>query len=147
MTTGTPADRRSPNQTAPSGSGWRGWIVFAAVMLALLGTFHAIAGLVALFEEDYFLVSESGLVVSADFTAWGWTHLLIGAVFILTAFFLVTGATWARVVTVAVASLSAIVNLVFLSAYPLWGVIMITLDVLVIYAVTAHGGRESMERL
>ncbi len=116
-------------------------------MMALLGVFHAFAGLVALFEEDYYLVGESGLVVSADFTAWGWTHLLIGVLFIVTAFFLVQGAMWARVVTIGVAGLSAIVNLAFLSAYPLWGVIMITLDILVIYAITTHGSRASMQSL
>ena len=146
MTTGTSADHRGPSRAAPQGNAWRGWVVFAATMMALLGVFHAIAGLVALFEEDYFLVGESGLVVSADFTAWGWTHLAIGVLFILTAFSLVNGSTWARVVTVAVASISAIVNIAFLSAYPLWSVIMITLDVLVIYAVTAHGDRATMAR-
>ena len=146
MSTGTSAEHRGAGSPAPQGNAWRGWVVFAATMMALLGVFHAIAGLVALFEEDYYLVGESGLVVSADFTAWGWTHLAIGALFILTAFALVNGSTWARVVTVGVAGLSAIVNLAFLSAYPLWSVIMITLDVLIIYAVTAHGGRESMAR-
>ena len=65
----------------------------------------------------------------------------------LTAFFLVQGAMWARVVTIGVAGLSAIVNLAFLSAYPLWGVIMITLDILVIYAITTHGSRASMQSL
>jgi hypothetical protein len=147
MTTGTSADHRGPSSAAPQGSAWRGWVVFAATMMALLGVYHAFAGLVALFEEDYYLVGESQLVVNVDFTAWGWTHLAIGVLFILTAFALVQGATWARVVTIAVASLSAIVNLAFLSAYPLWGVIMITLDILVIYAVTTHGGRASMQRI
>ena len=147
MSTGTPAEQPGPVQAAPQGSGWRGWVVFAATLMAMLGVFHVIAGLVALFEEDYYLVSENGLVVSADFTAWGWTHLLIGALLLLAAFSLVKGSTWARVVTVGVASLSAIVNLAFLSAQPLWSVIMITLDVLVIYAVTAHGDRASMASL
>ena len=147
MTADTSADHRGPSQGAPQGSAWRGWVVFAATIMALLGVFHAFAGLVALFEEDYYLVGESGLVVSADFTAWGWTHLLIGVLFIVTAFFLVQGAMWARVVTIGVAGLSAIVNLAFLSAYPLWGVIMITLDILVIYAITTHGSRASMQSL
>ena len=144
MTTGTSADHRGPSSAAPQGSAWRGWVVFAATMMALLGVFHAIAGLVALFEEDYYLVTQSRLVISADFTAWGWVHLLIGALFLLTAVSLLNGATWARVVTIALAFVSALANVAFLAAYPLWCVIMITLDVLVIYAVTAHGDRESM---
>ena len=52
-------------------SGWVGWILFAGTMMVLLGSFHAIQGLVALFNDEYFLVAQSGLVVTADFTAWG----------------------------------------------------------------------------
>jgi hypothetical protein len=51
-----------------------------------------------------------------------------------------TGAMWARVAGIAVAMISAIVNLAFLAAFPLWALTMITLDVIIIYAITAHGG-------
>lgn len=145
MTTGTSADDRGAGPPGVAGSGWRGWVVFASTMMALLGVFHAIAGLVAVFDDDYFLVTQDKLVISTDFTVWGWTHLAIGAVLMLAGFSLLKGATWARTVTIAVACLSALVNVTFLSAYPLWGVIMITLDILVIYAVTAHGDPESMQ--
>ena len=120
-------------------SGWYGWVVFAGTMMMMLGAFHAIAGLVALFEEDYFLVTQSGLVVSADFTTWGWTHLLLGVLVAVAGGALLSGATWARIVAVVLAMLSAVVNLAFLAAYPLWSGIMIAVDILVIYAVTAHG--------
>ncbi len=146
MSTRAPADEQGSSQPAPAGGGWYGWVVFAATMLILLGIFHAIAGLVALFDDDYFLVTSSGLVVSADYTAWGWIHLLLGAVLALTGAALFNGATWARVVAVVVACISALTNISFLSAYPVWGVIMITVDILVIYAVTVHGGRDTMER-
>lgn len=120
-------------------SGWYGWIAFAAMMMLLLGTFHVIAGLVALFAEDYFLVTHSGLLVSMDFTAWGWIHLALGAVLAGAGCALFAGATWARIVAVVVAMVSAVANLAFLSAYPLWSAIMIAVDVLIIYAVIAHG--------
>lgn len=121
-------------------SGWYGMVVFAATMMILLGSFHAIAGLVALFRDDYFLVTQSGLVIDADFTAWGWAHLLLGILVIAAGAALYAGATWARAVAVVIAMLSALLNLAFLSAYPLWSGIMIAVDVLVIYAVTVHGG-------
>lgn len=121
-------------------SGWYGMVVFAATMMILLGTFHAIAGLVALFRDDYYLVTRSGLVIDVDYTTWGWVHLLLGILVIAAGAALYAGATWARVVAVAIAMLSALVNLAFLSAYPLWSGIMIAVDVLVIYAVTVHGG-------
>jgi hypothetical protein len=146
MSTRVSADEQGSGDAVPAGSGWYGWVVFAATMLILLGIFHAIAGLVALFDQDYFLVTESGLVVSADYTAWGWIHLLLGGLLALTGAALFNGATWARVVAVILAALSALTNISFLAAYPVWSLIMITVDVLVIYAVTVHGGRSTMER-
>ena len=128
-------------------SGWYGWVVFAGIMLCLLGIFHAMVGFVALFQEDYFLVGDSGLMVGVDYTAWGWSHLILGVVIAGAGVALTTrGATWARVVAVVVAVISAVVNLGFMSAYPLWSVMMIVVDVLVIYAVTAHGGHQVLEQ-
>jgi len=63
---------------APEPTGWVGFIEFAGVLMVLLGLFHALQGLVALFQNDYFLVGTSRLLVHTNYTAWGWTHLLIG---------------------------------------------------------------------
>lgn len=141
MTTHASVDRRRTEPADPT-SGWYGWIIFAATMMMMLGVFHAIAGLVALFKDEYFLVTAKGLVVTADYTAWGWTHLLLGLLVVAAGAALFAGRTWARVVAVILAMASAIVNLGFLSAYPLWSAIMIALNVMVIYAVTAHGGTQ-----
>ena len=120
-------------------TGWVGWVVFGAAMMVLLGTFHAIAGLVALFNETYFVAPAADLVVSVSYDTWGWAHLIGGLVVLGVGIGLFTGATWARVLGVGIAMLSAIVNLAFLAAYPVWSIMMITLAVLVIYAITAHG--------
>ena len=120
-------------------TGWVGWVVFGAAMMVLLGTFHAIAGLVALFNETYFVAPAADLVVSVSYDTWGWAHLIGGLVVLGVGIGLFAGATWARVLGVGIAMLSAIVNLVFLAAYPVWSIMMITLAVLVIYAITAHG--------
>lgn len=120
-------------------SGWTGWIGFAASMLLLIGTFHAIAGFVGIFKDDYFAVSQKDLLVTVDYTAWGWTHLAFGLVAIVAAFGLLRGSMWARVLAVVFAILSAIVNLGFINAYPLWSTMIIVFDVLVIWAVTVHG--------
>src|ERR1044072_3184377 len=71
-------------------TGWVGWIAFAGVMMVLLGTFHAIQGLVALFQDEYFLVAKSGLTVHVDYTAWGWIHLILGIIIALAGFALFT---------------------------------------------------------
>jgi hypothetical protein len=121
-------------------SGWVGWIGFAGVMMVLLGMFHVIDGLVALFQDDYFLVTRSGLTVHLDYTAWGWVHLIGGIIVGGAGIALFAGKIWARSIGVVVALLSAVVNLGFLAAYPIWSTIMIAVDILIIWALTVHGG-------
>jgi hypothetical protein len=121
-------------------SGWVGWIVFAGIMMVMLGTFHAIDGLIALFKDDYYLVTDNGLAVTVDYTVWGWVHLIAGIIVVAAGVALFAGKTWARVVAIIVALLSAILNITFLAAYPIWSTIMIAVDILVIWALTVHGG-------
>jgi hypothetical protein len=120
-------------------SGWVGWIMFASFMMLLLGSFHAIQGLVALFDDQKLLVTDRDLIVLADYTTWGWVHLIGGIILALAGFSLFTGWLLARIVGVIVAAASAITNVAFLSAYPIWSAIMIALDILIIWALTVHG--------
>jgi hypothetical protein len=120
-------------------SGWVGWIGFASVMMVMLGIFHIIQGLVALFKDEYFLVGHSGLVVNVDFTAWGWVHVIWGVIVVFAGVGVLAGKIWARTVGVLIALVSAIVNLAFLAAYPIWSLIMIALCIIVIMALTVHG--------
>jgi hypothetical protein len=123
----------------PRGSAWTGWLAFAGVMMILLGAFNIIDGLVAVFKDDFYAVGRSGLVINVDFTAWGWVMLIGGVVVLLAGFGVLAGKLWARIIGVIVAGLNAIVQLGFISAFPVWGIIIITVDVLVIWALTAHG--------
>ncbi len=118
---------------------WTGWIAFASAMMVLLGTFEGIQGFVAIFDDGYYRVTESGLVVSVDFTVWGWIHLALGILVVLSGIGIMAGNLAARTAGVVLAGLSAITNLLFIEAYPIWSVIVITVDVLVIYALTVHG--------
>jgi hypothetical protein len=127
-------------------SGWTGWIVFAGVMAILLGTFQIIEGLTALFRHSYYFVSQNHLLVHVNYTAWGWTHLILGILIVVTGFGLLAGLMWARVIGVILAILSAIVNLGFLPAYPIWSTLMIAFNVILIYAITAHGHELKNER-
>jgi vacuolar-type H+-ATPase subunit I/STV1 len=118
-----------------------GWISFAGIMMILLGAFQVIEGLVALFRPDYYLVGSRGLVVSLSYTGWGWFHLILGVVVLAAGFGVMAGATWARVVGVVLALLSAIANLAFIAAYPLWSIIVILVDCAVIWALTSGYSR------
>jgi hypothetical protein len=120
-------------------SGWTGWIFFAGVMMMLLGFFQAIEGLVAIFDDGYYLVRPDGLVVNVDYNAWGWLHLIIGVAAIAAGFGLMAGNMVARVVAVALAVVSAVVNLGFIAAYPIWSTVVIAVDIIVIYAIVVHG--------
>jgi hypothetical protein len=124
---------------APAATGWTGWIVFGGVMLVMLGVFHVIEGLVALFREDYYLVGSNGLTVHVNYTTWGWAHLILGVIAGLAGIGLLAGNIVARVVGVCVAMLSAVVNLAFVAAYPVWSIMIVTFDVLVIWAIIVHG--------
>jgi hypothetical protein len=139
----TGISHRSPTDTnAPYGEGptaWAGWVVFAGVMLVTLGVFQVIEGMVALFDDGFYAVTSDGLVVDVDYNTWGWIHTAIGVVMILAGVGLLAGNMVARVVGVLIALVSAVANLVFISAYPLWSTIMITFAVIVIYAIIVHG--------
>jgi hypothetical protein len=146
----TPGGAEGPPSSAPSGTGhdeygapvatgWTGWVVFAGVMMAVLGVFQAIEGLVALLNDGYYAVRPGGLVLHVNYTVWGWTHLIIGCVAVLTGFGLLVGNMLARVVAVILAAVSAIVNLAFIPSAPFWATIVIMLDVIIIYAITVYG--------
>jgi hypothetical protein len=133
-----PAPRPGSVQ-ATTMSAWVGWIAFAGVIMVLLGVFHVLEGVVALFKDDYFVVDRSRLTVSVDYTVWGWVHIGLGAIVALAGFFVFAGKLWARIVGVLVAMTSAIVNIGFLAAHPVWAVTMIAMNLLIIWALTAHG--------
>jgi hypothetical protein len=121
-------------------SGWTGWIVFAGVMMMVVGSFQVIQGLVAMFHDGFYLVRPDGLVVSAGYTTWGLVHLIVGVLACLIGAGLLAGNMVARGAGVALAGFSALANLAFLGAFPLWSVMIIALDVIVIYAIVVHGG-------
>jgi len=134
--------RRDTDLDTPYGdvrTAWTGWVIFGSVMLILMGAFQIIEGLVALFDEGFYLVGANGLVVNVNYNTWGWIHLIIGVIALLAGVGLTMGNMAARVVGVVIAFVSAVVNLAFISAYPIWSTILITLDVIVIYAIIVHG--------
>lgn len=127
-------------ETRPEKSGWTGWVVFAGIMMMLVGTLHALDGLVAIVKDQvYYTGANARLVVSVDYTTWGWVHLIVGVAVVLAGFFVMTGAMWARIVGICLACLSVVLNIAFLAAYPVWSITIIALDVLVIYALAVHG--------
>ena len=127
----------TPN-SAPTRTGWTGWITFAGVIMIISGSVNALYGLIALVNDEW-VVWGNRASLYLDLTEWGWVHLIVGGVLVLSGFGVFSGNMLARIVGVIVASISLISNFFFAPAYPLWALVVITLDVLIIWALTAHG--------
>jgi len=125
----------TPRETRPV-SGWAvGGTVFAGVMLLLIGLFHAVAGLVALVDDEFYVVTAN-YTFEFDVTAWGWIHLIGGIVVALAGIGVFSGSTWSRVTGIVVAVVSLLVNFFFLPYYPWWSLVMIAIAVWVIWALS-----------
>ena len=119
-------------------TGWSGWIVFAAIMMIVGGSLNLLYGVIAAVNDDW-VVFTNRANVYLDLSEWGWVHIILGGVVVLSGIGLLSGNILARAVAVLVASLSLIANFFFIPVYPLWALTVIVIDVLVIWAVTAHG--------
>jgi len=118
-----------------------GWLSFAGVVAFVVGVFNVMDGLVALFKNDYYLVTSQDILVF-DFATWGWIWLILGLAQIAIGAGILAGRSWARAAGVAMAVLVAIGQLAFLRAFPVWSVLVIAMCVLLVYALTAHPHRE-----
>ena len=126
-----------PTTREPSGAAV-GFTVFAAVMMIMAGVFQALQGLIAIFENEFYVPTRE-YIFKFDATSWGWIHLVVGLIVAFAGWGILSGQTWARVVGITVAAFSATTNFLFIPYYPFWAILIITLDVFVIWALTAHG--------
>ena len=127
------------SETGSYAGGWAvGFIMFAVLIMVMMGTFHIFAGLVAVFDDAFY---ETPREYFTDFNAstWGWIHVGAGIVVVAAGIGLLTGALWARIVTIGIALLSALANFAFIPYYPIWSIIMIVMAIGVIWALVAHG--------
>jgi len=130
---------RNPVNEERTTSGWTGWIGFAAVILFVSGIFSVIQGLVAIIGPNTYYSVSNGELFAFNVAGWGWWNLIVGILLVLAGGALFAGQTWARVVAIILAVVSAIGQLMLVPAQPWWSLIVIAVDILIIYAVTAHG--------
>jgi hypothetical protein len=122
-----------------SPSGWAiGGLSFAAAMILMMGVFQSIAGVVAIFNDEFY-ARVGHYTFDLDITAWGWIHLILGVLLVITAMALFQQKVWAGMVALILAILSAIDNFFFLPYYPFWSAIQIGLAVWVLWALTRPG--------
>jgi hypothetical protein len=129
-----------PNGTQKTG--WVGWVYFAGILLILRGISEAFLGITALVNKHYLFVTgpNNNLVVStAHISAWGWVDFAVGLLILAIGFSVLHGSAWARVIAVFIAGLAFLVNLAFIGIFPVFAIVAMVIDALIIYALVVHG--------
>jgi hypothetical protein len=127
-------------------SSMAGWIGFAGILMLIVGSIDFFQGLIAIIEDDYFVPTRAGFLV-VDVTTWGWFMLFWGSLLVLAGLGLLAGQGWARWVTIVLVCLNILLQLGFVgsSDYPLWALTAITLNIVVLYALTARWSESRAE--
>jgi hypothetical protein len=115
-----------------------GAVIYAGILLMMAGAFQAFEGLAAIVNDNFFPPGPRLLPLSV--TGWGWLHVALGVVVFAAGFKVFDGGMWARVIGISVAAVSAIENFLFIPHHPIWSIVIIALDVVVIWALCVYTG-------
>jgi hypothetical protein len=118
---------------------WTGWVGFAAIMMVIIGSIDFFEGLIAVIRGSYYVYTPNQIILF-DTTTWGWINILLGILLVLVGLALAGKAGWARWTAVALLIINLLAQLGWLgnSQYPLWTLTVITLEIIVLYALTAR---------
>lgn len=119
-----------------------GLALFAGAVMMIVGLFQALEGLVALIDDNFYVV-RANYTFDLDTTTWGWIHLIIGIVVAVAGYFVVRGDLWARVFAMVLAGIAAIANFLWIPYYPIWSVLIVSLNLLVIWALAVYNPRRA----
>jgi hypothetical protein len=117
---------------------YSGWVIFAAVMLLIVGVLNIIWGIAAIADSKFFIQDQKFIL--SNLNAWGWITLIIGVLQLLAGFSLWSGNIYGRIMAIFFASLSALAALLSIPAYPFWSLAIFAIDIIVIYQVSLYGG-------
>jgi hypothetical protein len=118
-----------------------GWLTFASVMLILAGIGNFVWGIAAV-ARDELLVNQ---LLFANLTFWGVIFMILGVVLVIAGISVMSKAPWASLFGIVFCSLSVVFYLFVIWAYPVWSVMVIAIDILIIYALSTYGGLEVQE--
>jgi hypothetical protein len=120
-----------------------GWITFAGVMIVIVAVLNMIDGIAAISKSSFFVANARYIL--SDLNTWGWVLLGLGVLQLIVALGIWAGNQVARWAGIAVVSLNAIAQLMFIPAYPFWSLSIFTIDILVLYGLAAYGGRPALD--
>lgn len=132
-------DRPPPNVGYGEEPSGQGWVLFAAILMGLLGIWNFFEGIAAISSAHVFVANAH--YVFSDLNTWGWIVLVLGVFQIVAAMVLLSGSEIARWFGIVVASVNALGQLAFVPAYPVWGLLMFSVDILIIYALATYAGK------
>lgn len=123
-------------------AGWSGWIAFAGILMILRGLSEAFLGITALVNKQYLFITGNThqlILTTAHTVAWGWVDIAVGLIVLAAGFSLLHGSNWARLVAIVFMGFSFLVNMAFLGVFPVWSVVAMAVDALVLYALVVYG--------
>jgi len=136
------SDTRSSSVAPAHDARTAGWVVglslFAGILMMITGLFNAMEGVVALARNEVYAITPR-YIFTFDLTTWGWIHIILGIIVLAAGVGVITGQLWGRVVGITIAVLTMLANFAFLPYYPIWSMLIIALNVIVIWALIAHG--------
>jgi len=136
----------SPRTNRYDDVGVNGWQAFAGIVLFLNGIFGFLYGLAAVLNDDVVTVGGGSGVTVWDFTAWGWIHMIVGVLMAGASIGLFMMKGWARFAAIVFCMLNVLIQFGTISAFPLWSLLVIALDVVIIYQLTANWAPDEIAR-
>ena len=122
-----------------------GMVVFASILLAVIGFFNMIYGIAAIANSHVFVANAHYVI--GDLRAWGWVTLILSVLQLVAAGGILMGNQLARWFAVAVVGINAIEMMFFIPAYPFWALVIIAADVVALWGLCAYGSRENLEAI
>ena len=119
---------------------WVGWVWFAAFAILVAGFINIVTGLVSVFSPKTVVSWSPDGIAVVDVSTWGWVHLVTGALLVIVGFALFAGSWWARLVAVVLVIINLVAQFVSLPITPWWSLVAIALDLVILWALTVHGG-------
>jgi len=114
-----------------------GGALFASILMIVGGVMGAFQGIAGITKSTFFVV-PADYWITVNTTAWGWTHLVVGLVLVAAGVGVMTGATWARWLGIAIVAVSAVVNFLFIPIQPFTSLALIAIDIWVIHSLAVH---------
>lgn len=132
----------APERPSEKGAGW---VLFATIAFGVAATLSVIWGIAAVSTSNFFVANASYILIQ-NLHTWGWIVMGLGALEFLAAASIWLAGTYGRWFGIGVAALCAIAAMMTIPAYPFWSLVLVALDVLVIYGLSANVGKPRLNR-